>query len=431
MSALNPGDSAGASPQAGPYRGDHMDQSRLQRLSEYGQSPWVEGLSRSLLASGELARLVRDHGIKGVISNASALARVLREGIDYDEQISTLLTAGEDSTESIALLLAVRDAQGACDLMRATFESSGHSDGYVSFPADPRFAHDAAGARARATLVWGLVDRPNLLVRIPATPTGLRTIEELIAARVSVDATLIFSLPRYRDVVEAYARGIERLTDLGGDPSPVCSVASVLVSRIDAEADGRLDAVGGEAIRLKGQLAIATARLVYQYYTEAFGGERWRRLAAKGARRQRCRWASTSTERAAYGDLFYLEELIGPDTVTTIEPETVASFEARGVVADRLERRLADAGRIARNVMAAGVDLDDVWRTLEAEAVRSLRDGFDAVLEAVATRCSGLGHPMRRGSQGGDGGCGRDPGATSSAIDRRDVRRASGCRSRS
>jgi len=363
-----------------------MEQSPLQRLSAYGQSPWIDGLSRTLLRSGQLERLVRDHGIRGVISDHAALASAVRDGIDYDEQILALLAAGEDDPETIAYLLAVQDARAACDLLRTSFGASGRRDGYVSLAVEPRHAHELAGIRGGARRVWDLVDRPNLLVRIPASPAGLGAIEESIAARVSVDAALIFSPQRYHDVAEAYARGIERLIDSGGDAGAVSSVASFAVSRVDAEVDRRLDAIGGAATRLKGRLAIATARLVYRSSTEVFESERWRPLAAAGARRQRCRWTSTSTENSPYSDVFYLEQLIGAHTVTTVRPEAVAGFEAHGVVADRLGRGLDEARLVAGEVQAAGVDLEDVWTTLEAEGVRRSVDGFNALLESVEAK---------------------------------------------
>jgi transaldolase len=362
-----------------------MTKTPLQQLADHGQSPWVDYLSRELVHGGELERLMREHGIKGVTSNPTIFQKAIASGSDYDEQMQQLLEDGEDDPEVIFRMLAVRDIQDACDVMRPIWDVDGR-DGFVSLEVSPRLAHDTDATRERAKLLWELVDRPNLLVKIPATPAGIPAIEDSIAAGRSINVTLIFSLERYGQVVEAYMRGIERLVESGGDPRAVASVASFFVSRVDTEVDKRLDAIGGDATRLEGKLAIANAKLAYQHYKEAFGGERWRALESKGANRQRCLWASTSAKNPAYRDVLYVEELIGAETVDTMPQETIEAFEDHGVVADTLETGIEEARRLFGEIEAVGVDLADVWRTLEDEGVHKFADSFEELLDGVRAK---------------------------------------------
>jgi transaldolase len=362
-----------------------MAKTPLQQLADHGQSPWIDFLSREFVHGGELERLIRDHGIKGVTSNPTIFQKAIASGKEYDEQIQELVDQGEDDPELIFRMLAVRDIQDACDRLRPIWDDGGR-DGYVSLEVNPKLAHQTEATAERAKLLWGLVDRPNALIKIPATPEGLPAIEDSIAAGVSINVTLIFSLERYGEVVEAYTRGIERLVESGGDPRPVASVASFFVSRVDTEVDKRLDAIGGDATRLQGKLAIANAKLAYRHYTEVFGGERWRPLEAKGATRQRCLWASTSTKNPAYRDVIYVEELIGRETVNTMPLETVEAFEDHGVVAETLEEGVDEARQLFGDLEAAGVDLDDVWRVLEDEGVQKFTDSFVELLDGVSAK---------------------------------------------
>ncbi len=276
----------------------------------------------------------------------------------------------------------------ACELLRPTWDATGGIDGYVSIEVDPGLAYDRDGTYDEAIRLHELVDRPNAYVKIPATEPGLGAIEDCIAAGRSINVTLIFSLERHAGVAEAYVRGLERLVESGGDPGSVCSVASFFVSRVDTEADRRLEEVG--RTDLQGRLAIANAKLAYRRYLDVFSGVRWEPLVAAGATPQRCLWASTSTKNPAYRDVLYVEELIGPDTVNTMPLETVAAFQDHGVVRDTLVEGIDDARALLDELAAAGVDYDDVVETLEREGVEKFSDSFSELLEGIESKRGAL-----------------------------------------
>jgi transaldolase len=361
-----------------------MGNSRLHEVSKLGQSIWIDFLSRHLLQSGELARMMEDDAVVGVTSNPTIFQKAISEGDLYDEQLREVL-AEEDDLKEVFLRLAVQDVQDACDLMRPVWDGGGGKDGYVSIEVDPNLAFDTDGSIAEAQRLHELVDRPNCFVKIPGTEPGLAAIEEMIARGRNINVTLIFSLQRYVEVVEAYLRGLERLVESGGDPSQVASVASFFVSRVDTEADRRLDEVGGPE-ELKGKLAVANAKLAYQRYKELFSGERWQALEAKGAATQRCLWASTSTKNPAYSDVLYVDELIGPETVNTMPEETIRAFQDHGEVELTLERDLDEAQRVFDRIAEAGVDYDDVVATLEREGVEKFADSFRELLDGVRAK---------------------------------------------
>jgi transaldolase len=293
--------------------------------------------------------------------------------------------AEEDDLKEIFLRLAFDDIAEACDLLRPTWDRTQGLDGYVSLEVDPHLAHETDATIEEAQRFHETVDRPNLYVKIPATKAGLPAIEEMIARGRKINVTLIFSLERYVEVTEAYIRGVERLVEAGGDPSQVISVASFFVSRVDTEADKRLDSLAGHD-HLKGRLAIANAKLAYERYKEIFSGPRWDPLAAKGASPQRCLWASTSTKNPEYRDVMYVEELIGPDTVNTMPKETSEAFQDHGEVRLTLEEGLDESRQLFEELAAAGVDYDDVTRVLEEEGVQKFADSFDELLEGVRAK---------------------------------------------
>jgi transaldolase len=361
-----------------------MAKSRLHELSELGQSVWIDFLSRHLLESGELARMMEDDAVVGVTSNPTIFQKAISEGDVYDEQLREVL-AEEDDLKEVFLQLAVQDVQNACDLMRPVWDDGGGQDGYVSIEVDPNLAYDTGATIAEAQRLHDLVDRPNCFVKIPATEPGLAAIEEMIARGRNINVTLIFSLQRYAEVVEAYLRGLERLVESGGDPSRVASVASFFVSRVDTEADRRLDEVGAPE-DVKGKLAVANAKLAYERYKQLFSGDRWEALKAKGATTQRCLWASTSTKNPAYRDVLYVEELIGPETVNTMPEETIQAFQDHGEVALTLERDLDEARRVFDRVAEAGVDYGDVVAVLEREGVDKFSDSFRELLNGVRSK---------------------------------------------
>jgi transaldolase len=359
-----------------------MAKSRLHQLSEAGVSVWIDNLSRDLIQSGELERMMREDAVVGITSNPTIFQKAISSGDAYDEQLREVLEEEKDPTE-IFIRLAAKDVTDACDLLRKVWDEGGGKDGYVSIEVDPTLAYDTEGTVAQALRFHKLIDRPNLFVKIPATKPGLPAIEDMIAKGKSINVTLIFSLRRYLEVAEAYIRGLERLVAGGGDPTVVASVASFFVSRVDTETDRRLDEIGGHD-KLRGKLGIANAKLAYERYEQLFSGERWEFLAGKGASPQRCLWASTSTKNPAYRDTMYVEELIGPMTVNTMPPETIEAFQDHGkVVPNTVKRDLDGVRKLLEDLAKAGVDYDDVVETLEREGVEKFADSFAELLEGI------------------------------------------------
>ena len=360
-----------------------MAKSNLHTLAELGQSVWIDYLSRDLLRGGGLERLMREDAVTGVTSNPTIFQKAISSGDAYDEQLRELLAEHSDGPEAF-FRLAERDVSDACDLLRPVWEATGGRDGYVSIEVDPNIAYDTTASFEQAKQLHETIDRPNLFVKIPGTEPGLQAIEDSIAEGRSINVTLVFSLQRYEEVANAYVRGIERLLESGGDPSRVASVASFFVSRVDTEADKRLDEVGTEdALALRGRLAIANAKLAYQRYRDFFSSDRWHELELRGATRQRCLWASTSVKNPDYRDTMYVEELIGPETVDTMPEETIEAFQDHGKVALTLEKGVDEAKSVLERVADAGVDYDDVVRVLEEEGVQKFSDSFAELLEGI------------------------------------------------
>jgi transaldolase len=353
----------------------------LGRLSQLGQSVWVDFISREALQSGQLERLIREDSVVGLTSNPTIFQKAIAGGDAYDEQLRDVLEREEDGQE-VFLELAVQDIQAAADLLRPIWDEGSGRDGYVSLEVAPTLADDAEGTAREAERLHDLVDRPNLLVKIPGTEPGLQAIEDTIAKGISVNVTLLFSLSRHAEVCDAYIRGIERLVESGGDPTHVASVASFFVSRVDTEVDNRLDKVGGHD-DLKGKAAIANAKLAYQTYNDKFSGDRWQALADKGATPQRVLWASTSTKNPDYRDVIYVEELIGRDTVNTMPLETIEAFQDHGEAANTLDEDLDDARATFERLADAGVDMEDVGETLEREGVEKFAASYQELLDDV------------------------------------------------
>jgi transaldolase len=363
-----------------------MSESNLHRLSGLGQSVWIDSLSREMLESGQLAQLMKDDAVSGVTSNPTIFQKALAEGPRYDEQLKELLGSMDDPTE-IFFALAEQDVGAACDLMADVWDNGAGLRGYVSIEVDPRLAYDTEATYDQARQLHAAIDKPNLYVKIPATRPGLPAIEDMIAAGKSINITLIFSLERHREVMEAYIRGLERLVASGGDPRKVASVASFFVSRVDTEADKRLEAIGSDdALALRGKLAVANARLAYQNWQQAFAGERWQFLASKGASKQWCLWASTSTKNPDYPDTLYVDSLIGPETVNTMPLETVEAFQDHGTVELQVERGIDEARSLLRELERVGVDVGDVTDTLEEEGVQKFDDSFAELLDGIRAK---------------------------------------------
>lgn len=365
-----------------------MTDTRLDDLSGAGVSAWIDSLSREMLHSGSLAALMADDSIVGVTSNPTIFQKALAEGNLYDDQLREVAATTDDAV-AIFFALAMDDIREACDLMHPVWKRTAGVDGWVSLEVDPTLAYERERTFEQAVRFNTEVGRPNLYVKIPATEPGLGAIEDCIARGVSINVTLIFSLERYGAVAEAYLRGLERLVAAGGDPSTVLSVASFFVSRVDTEADRRLEEAGRQD--LQGKLAVANAKLAYQHYGDVFGNDRWAYLAGKGARPQRCLWASTSAKNPAYRDVIYVEELIGPDTVNTMPLETVRAFQEHGEVkVGSLTAGIDEANRLLADLAAAGIDYDDVVATLEAEGVQKFSDSFAELLDGIRAKAGSL-----------------------------------------
>jgi len=371
-------------------------QTKLQRLhSEYGQSPWLDNLTRPYLRDGTLDQLMA-RGIRGITANPTIFAKSIQGSDAYDEQFAALIAEGRPVNDAYWELV-VQDVGDALAALRPTYDASGAGDGFVSVEVAPELANDTGATIAAARDLHQRIDRPNLFVKIPATAAGVPAIEAMIAEGRSINITLIFSLGRYGQVIEAYLSGLETLVERGGDPSGVHSVASFFVSRVDTEVDRRLDGLDASLAGLRGRAAVAQAKLAYQQFRESFSGPRWERLAARGARLQRPLWASTSTKNPAYPDTLYVDELIGPDTVNTLPESTIAAFEDHGKLARTIDAGADEAARVLSDLEAGGVDMDDVGQTLEVAGVASFHESFAQVLDALRAKARALAvQPGRR-----------------------------------
>jgi len=380
------------------WRREVREVSRLGDLyREERQSPWIDDLRRSYVRAGGLEELV-ENGIRGVTSNPTIMTRAIEAGSDYDEQFGELVGANVP-VEDAYWELVLADVVGALDILRPLYESSNGGDGFVSLEVAPDLAHDTAGTIAAAKSLWDRIERPNVLVKIPATPEGLPAIEEAIAAGQKINVTLIFSLERYEAVIEAYLDGLERLAAAGGSPAKVASVASFFVSRVDTEVDRRLESIAaaepgsaraGRALGLRGQAALAQARLAYEIFCERFAAPRFTTLAAAGARPQRPLWASTSTKNPAYPDLLYVDGLIGPDTVNTMPPETAEAFNDHGTVARTVDAGVGAANEVLAGLAEVGIELDDVTEQLEAEGVAAFAKSFDDLQARLTEKAAAI-----------------------------------------
>jgi transaldolase len=363
---------------------------RLQQLFDaQGQSPWLDNLTRASLRDGTLARMVAD-GIRGVTANPTIFARAIQGSESYDEQFRALISDGAGVPDAYWDLV-IADVADACSVLRPTFEASGSTDGFVSIEVAPELARDTDATVAAARDLHKRIALPNLFVKIPATAEGIPAIRTMISEGRSINVTLIFSLSRYTEVIDAYLEGLEAYAGAGGDVSTVRSVASFFVSRVDTEVDHRLDALGApDDLELRGHAAVAQAKLAYQRFRQRFSDDRWNRLAARGARVQRPLWASTSTKDPALPDTLYVDSLIGPDTVNTLPEGTIAAFEDHGRVARTIDTGLDDADEVMRRLGALGIDMDDVGLTLEEHGVSAFHQSFQDVLGELDTKARAL-----------------------------------------
>jgi transaldolase len=357
-----------------------------------GQSVWYDNIQRSLLENGELAGMIQRGEIRGVTSNPTIFMNAITKSKDYDQSLLPL--AGSSLTnEDLFFELAIEDIQAAADLFQPLYQETDGGDGYVSLEVSPFLANDTKGTLAQAKKLWRRVNRPNLMIKIPATKAGIPAITQAIAAGINVNVTLIFALDRYTEVIDAYLQGLEERVAKGLPIGSIASVASFFVSRVDSKIDPHLQEIvgngglpAGKAAGLMGKAAIANARLAYLEFNKRFATKSFQKLAEKGARLQRPLWASTSTKNPAYRDVLYVEELIGPDTVNTMPPQTLAAFLDHGRVRQSLEKHLEAACRVVTDLAALGIFMDTVTSQLEEEGVKSFSDAFIVLLDAIDKR---------------------------------------------
>jgi transaldolase / glucose-6-phosphate isomerase len=361
----------------------------LQQLAACGQSPWLDYLKRSLIRNGELQALIDRDGLKGLTSNPSIFEKAIAESDDYAGAMAQYLKGADHGVSDIYEHLAIADIQAAADILRPVYDQTQRRDGYVSLECSPYLANDTKATIGEATRLWAAVNRPNLMVKVPATPAGIPAVRELIGRGLNINITLLFAVSVYEDVVEAYISGLENLTRAGGDVSKVASVASFFVSRIDTAVDKRLDKLSdkGSADRLRGKVAIANAKLAYARYQALFSVQRWQKLAAAGAKTQRLLWASTSTKNPNYKDTLYVEALVGRDTVNTIPPATMDAFRDHGKVSpDAIEQDVEGARAMLADLERGGISLKAITEELTVEGVQQFADAFDKLFATIARR---------------------------------------------
>jgi transaldolase len=361
-------------------------------FDDHGQSLWLDNLTRPYLRDGTLSRLVTA-GIRGVTANPTIVARAIESSDAYDEQFQSLLTAGR-TVEDAYWELVISDVVQALEILRPTFDQSHGGDGFVSIEVAPRWANDNEATVAAARALHERIREPNLLVKIPATAQGVHAIQTMIGEGRSINVTLVFSLHRYVQVLDAYLSGLEILAQRGGDLSAVHSVASFFVSRVDTEVDRRLEGLATEAaLRLRGRTAVAQAKVAYRLFRKTHSGARWERLASKGARVQRPLWASTSTKNPSYPDTLYVDNLIGPDTVNTLPESTLEAFADHGRPRRTIDTGVEDALAVLGAISTAGIDMDDVGQKLEAQGIAAFAASFAHVLGTLESKSAAQSPP--------------------------------------
>jgi transaldolase len=370
----------------------------LRALHKLVQSPWLDFISREILTSGELRRMIKEDGITGVTSNPTIFEKSINSSTAYDEEIKRLAGEGQ-SAERICDALIIRDVGDAADALLSVYDGSGGADGFVSIEVSPHLAYDEKATRDAASGIFKTLGRKNVLIKVPATAAGVRAIEELLFAGVCVNATLIFSMRHYEDVAKAYLRALQRRKKQGYSLKDVHSVASVFVSRIDTAVDkvidkllaAEKDSVRANSIRsLRGKAAVANSCLVYQRFKELFSGSEFLPLKASGARLQRIVWGSTGTKDPSYSDVKYVDELIGPDTVNTMPLQTIDAFKNHGVVRNTLEKGMSEANNVLRRLAEVGIDIDAICQQLQDEGVKAFAASYDALIVSIEKKRQGF-----------------------------------------
>src|SRR4051812_14446956 len=365
-----------------------MATNHLREIEEQGQAVWLDNISRALLEDGELERLIAEDGISGVTSNPTIFEKAIAGSDRYDEGLNECAEQGMNARDTF-FELGFRDIRDACDLLRPVFDRTEGQDGYVSFELPPELADDADGSVEQAKVLRERIDRPNCLIKVPGTEAGVQAFEELTAAGVSVNVTLLFSVQRYEEIAEAYIRGLERRHEAGEPIDRIASVASFFVSRVDGKVDKRLEELG--RTDLQGKAGIANARVAYESFQRIFSGERWEKLAAAGANVQRPLWASTSTKNPDYPDTLYVDELIGPDTVNTMPDATIEAARDHATAARTIDKDVAGAHALLDELREIGVDVDHIVKVeLVDEGVASFAKSFDSMIESIGEKAAAV-----------------------------------------
>ena len=368
-----------------------MADQRLKQLHDAGVSIWLDFIDRAMLRNGDLERRIRDDSLTGMTSNPTIFEKALAEGTDYDDQIRT--APGDLTAMELFELVATTDVRQACDAFRGVYDAAKGQDGFVSIEVSPASAHDASATESEALRLWATVNRPNVMIKVPGTDEGAKSVRRLIADGVNVNITLLFSIDAYRAIIEAYMAGLEARVGAGKDISRIASVASFFVSRVDTEIDKRLEGKP-DAKALGGKAAIANAKLAYKLFQEQFGSARWKALAAKGAKVQRPLWASTSTKNPAYRDVMYVEQLIGPDIVNTMPPQTIEAFRDHGAIERTVDKDYGKAEGEIRALEAAGVSMKSVTDKLLADGITSFQKSFDTLIAGLQRKTKSLGREL-------------------------------------
>ena len=377
-----------------------MPDNRLQRLHDAGQSIWLDFIDRSILRNGDLARRIQDDALTGMTSNPTIFEKALAEGHVYDDQLGAA-PAGRTAMELFELV-ETSDVRDACDIFKPVYERTNGADGFVSIEVSPGAANDSHETVAEAQRLWAMVDRPNVMIKVPGTTEGAIAVRQLTGAGMNVNITLLFSIEAHRSVIEAYLAGLEDRVKAGKPIDRIASVASFFVSRVDTEIDKRLDALAAKAsgadrdriLALRGKAAIANAQLAYKLFREEFSSARWAPLKAKGARLQRPLWASTSSKNPAYRDVLYVEQLIGPDTVNTMPPATIDAFRDHGEVARTVDATFSVAEQTLADLSAVGVDLHEVTDKLLVDGLASFQKSFESLIAGLEKKSAALGREM-------------------------------------
>ena len=371
---------------------------RLRRLHDAGVSLWLDFIERTMLRNGELERRIRDESLTGMTSNPTIFEKALAEGNAYDDQIRT--APGDFTAMELFELVSTTDVRDACDIFRGVYDAQKGTDGFVSIEVSPAAAHDLLNTVSEAQRLWSTVDRPNVFVKVPGTLEGADATRRLIASGINVNITLLFSLDAYRSVIEAYMAGLEERVAAGKDIHGIASVASFFVSRVDTEVDKRLDAAGKAGSNskqidaLRGKAAIANAKLAYQIFQREFATPRWKKLEAKGATVQRVLWASTSTKNPSYRDVMYVEQLIGPHTVNTMPPQTIDAFADHGEVSRTVDKDIAAAEAVIRDLEKLGITMKDVTDKLLVDGLASFQKSYDTLIAGLAKKTKALGRDL-------------------------------------